>query len=92
MPNMQEWAAMKIVPISDRLRTTRSRPRAGMDVVQIVKELRAELERIDKLIAALEGLQAGRSRGRPPKVLQELRDRVDDKDKPAKSKKSKKKS
>jgi hypothetical protein len=45
-----------------------------MDVVQIIKELRQELERIDSLILALDMLQSGRRRGRPPKLLQELRD------------------
>jgi hypothetical protein len=44
-----------------------------MDVVQIIKELRQELERIDSLILALDMLQTGRRRGRPPKLLQQLR-------------------
>lgn len=44
-----------------------------MDVVQIIKELRQELERIDSLILALDMLQSGRRRGRPPKLLQQLR-------------------
>jgi hypothetical protein len=44
-----------------------------MDVVQIIKELRQELERIDSLILALDSLQSGRRRGRPPKLLQQLR-------------------
>ena len=44
-----------------------------MDVVEIIKELRQELERIDSLILALDTLQSGRRRGRPPKLLQELR-------------------
>ena len=44
-----------------------------MDVVSIINELRKELERIDGLIIALEALQAGRRRGRPPKALQQLR-------------------
>ena len=44
-----------------------------MDVVSIINELRKELERIDGLIVALEALQAGRRRGRPPKALQQLR-------------------
>lgn len=45
-----------------------------MDVVTIINELRRELERIDGLILALEALQSGRRRGRPPKALQALRD------------------
>lgn len=44
-----------------------------MDIVAIINELRTELDRIDGLIAALEGLQSGRRRGRPPKALQALR-------------------
>lgn len=44
-----------------------------MDIVTIVKELRQELERIDNLILALDSLHTGRRRGRPPKLLQELR-------------------
>lgn len=44
-----------------------------MDVIAIINELRKELERIDGLIIALESLQAGRRRGRPPKALQQLR-------------------
>jgi len=44
-----------------------------MDIDTIVKELRQELERIDTLILALDGLHTGRRRGRPPKLLQELR-------------------
>lgn len=44
-----------------------------MDIVEIIGELRKELERIDKLILALDTLQTGRRRGRPPKLLQELR-------------------
>jgi hypothetical protein len=44
-----------------------------MDVVEIIKELRQELERIDSLILALDMLQSGRRRGRPPKLLQQLR-------------------
>ena len=44
-----------------------------MDIVTIVKELRKELERIDNLILALDSLHTGRRRGRPPKLLQELR-------------------
>ena len=45
-----------------------------MDVIAIINELRKELERIDGLIIALEALQAGRRRGRPPKALQQLRE------------------
>ena len=44
-----------------------------MDIVTIIKELRQELERIDTLILALDSLHTGRRRGRPPKLLQELR-------------------
>ncbi len=44
-----------------------------MDVIEIISELRKELERIDKLILALDSLQAGKRRGRPPKLLQQLR-------------------
>jgi hypothetical protein len=44
-----------------------------MDIIAIIKELRSELERIDALILALDRLQSGRRRGRPPKLLQELR-------------------
>jgi len=44
-----------------------------MDIVAIIGELRKELERIDGLILALDSLQHGRRRGRPPKILQELR-------------------
>jgi len=44
-----------------------------MDIVAIVKELRRELQQIDSLILALDSLQTGRRRGRPPKLLQELR-------------------
>ena len=44
-----------------------------MDVIGIINELRKELERIDGLIIALESLQSGRRRGRPPKALQQLR-------------------
>ena len=44
-----------------------------MDIVSIVNELRKELERIDNLILALDSLHTGRRRGRPPKLLQELR-------------------
>lgn len=45
-----------------------------MEIVHIIKELRAELQRIDTLIVALEGLHSGRRRGRPPKALLEFRD------------------
>lgn len=48
-----------------------------MNVVAIINELRRELERIDGLILALESLQSGRKRGRPPKALQALRAGVD---------------
>jgi hypothetical protein len=44
-----------------------------MDIQEVVKELRKELERIDGLILALDSLQSGRRRGRPPKLLQQLR-------------------
>ena len=44
-----------------------------MDVIEIIAELRKELERIDKLILALDTLQTGKRRGRPPKLLQQLR-------------------
>ncbi len=44
-----------------------------MDIVTIIKELRQELERIDNLILALDSLHTGGRRGRPPKLLQELR-------------------
>lgn len=47
-----------------------------MDIVAIIGELRKELERIDQLILALDTLQHGRRRGRPPKLLQELRQRA----------------
>ncbi len=54
-----------------------------MDIVTIIKELRKELERIDGLIIAIETLQAGRRRGRPPKALQALREGVDTSASPA---------
>ena len=54
-----------------------------MDVVSIINELRKELERIDGLIVALEALQAGRRRGRPPKALQQLREGKLGEDSPA---------
>jgi hypothetical protein len=44
-----------------------------MDIVSIVNELKKELERIDALILALDQLHTGRRRGRPPKLLTELR-------------------
>ena len=44
-----------------------------MDVIAIIAELRKELERIDKLMLALDSLQTGKRRGRPPKLLQQLR-------------------
>ena len=44
-----------------------------MDVIAIIGELRKELERIDKLMLALDSLQTGKRRGRPPKLLQQLR-------------------
>ena len=44
-----------------------------MDVIEIIGELRKELDRIDKLILALDSLQTGKRRGRPPKLLQQLR-------------------
>jgi hypothetical protein len=54
-----------------------------MDVIGIINELRKELERIDGLIIALESLQAGRRRGRPPKALQQLRAGAVDQESPA---------
>jgi hypothetical protein len=47
-----------------------------MDVVTIITELRRELQRVDGLILALESLQSGKRRGRPPKALQALKDGV----------------
>ena len=44
-----------------------------MDVIEIIGDLRKELERIDKLILSLDSLQTGKRRGRPPKLLQQLR-------------------
>ena len=44
-----------------------------MDVTRIISELRKELDRIDKTILALDSLETGKWRGRPPKLLQELR-------------------
>ena len=54
-----------------------------MNIVEIIKELRKEQEKIDKLILALDTLQYGRRRGRPPKLLQELRARAKRKEAPA---------
>lgn len=63
-----------------------------MEIVHIIKELRAELQRIDTLIVALEGLHSGRRRGRPPKALLEFRDEsLDAPKKTAKKKAAKKK-
>ena len=67
-----------------------------MDVIEIIGELRKELERIDKLILALDTLQTGKRRGRPPKLLQQLREEAaanaETKKKPKKAaKKSRKK-
>ena len=44
-----------------------------MDVIEIIGELRKELQRIDQLILALDSLHTGKRRGRPPKLLQQLR-------------------
>ncbi len=44
-----------------------------MDIGAIIRELRNELERIDRLILALDTLHTGPRRGRPPKLLQQLR-------------------
>jgi hypothetical protein len=44
-----------------------------MNISAIVSELKKELARIDSLILALDQLHPGRRRGRPPKLLQELR-------------------
>ena len=44
-----------------------------MDIAAIIRELRDEIERIDRLILALDTLHAGPRRGRPPKLLQQLR-------------------
>ena len=48
-----------------------------MNVIEIIGELRKELERIDKLILALDTLQTGKRKGRPPKLLQKLRQEVE---------------
>ncbi len=55
-----------------------------MDVIEIIGELRKELERIDKLILALDSLQTGKRRGRPPKLLQQLRQEAEAKAAPKK--------
>jgi len=44
-----------------------------MVIEDIIKELKAELRRIDRLILALDDLNTVRRRGRPPKLLVELR-------------------
>ena len=44
-----------------------------MNISAIVSELKKELARIDSLILALDQLHPGGRRGRPPKLLQELR-------------------
>ena len=44
-----------------------------MNITTIIRELRNELERIDRLILALDMLHTGPRRGRPPKLLQQLR-------------------
>ena len=44
-----------------------------MDVTRIISELRKELDRIDKTILVLDSFETGKRRGRPPKLLQELR-------------------
>lgn len=62
-----------------------------MEIVHIIKELRAELQRIDTLIVALEGLHSGRRRGRPPKALLEFCDESLDAPKKAAKKKAAKK-
>lgn len=48
-----------------------------MNISAIVSELKKELARIDSLILALDQLHPGRRRGRPPKLLQELRSGVE---------------
>ncbi len=45
-----------------------------MDIGAIIRELRKELERIDRLIVALDTLHTGPRRGRPSKLLQQLRE------------------
>ncbi len=51
--------------------------RPDMDIIAVIGELRKELERIDRLIVALDKLQHGRlGPGRPPKLLQKLRRRA----------------
>jgi hypothetical protein len=45
-----------------------------MDLKKVLAELRLELERLDAAILTMERLnQAGRRRGRPPKLLSDLR-------------------
>ena len=41
-----------------------------MNIVQIVAELKAERDRLDKAIAAVRGVSTQPRRGRPPKVVQ----------------------
>jgi len=60
-----------------------------MRVIEIVQELRKELERIDKLILALDAFQSGRRRGRPPKLLQQLREAEEREKKTSKASKKK---
>ena len=62
---------------------------ALMDVTKIISELRKELDRIDKAVLALDSIGAGKRRGRPPKLLQELRAEAEaQKRKPAAKKKA----
>ena len=44
-----------------------------MDLEAILKQLREEREQVDISILAIERLQAGRRRGRPPKWLAEVK-------------------
>ena len=47
---------------------------ATMDLKKVLSELRLELERLDAAILSMERLsKAGKRRGRPPKLLSELR-------------------
>jgi len=62
-----------------------------MDVHKIIDELRSERERIDTLILAFEQLKGGRRRGRPPKLLQELRAKTEGEPMVGKPKKARKK-
>ena len=55
-----------------------------MDIGAIIRELRKELERIDRLIVALDTLHTGPRRGRPPKLLQQLREASEASKTPAK--------